>query len=212
MAERKMQRDMRPAPRARGPPPDFDFSFIRKILKQGLIMSASSALEKTVPVYSSSFRQCSLLAVTLGLQMGWSVHERNGEIKFGSAAFRSSAYEGEGMKFLRLRYWLEETSKKSGGFDAVIFADIQIHSSTQSAVVYGGFLGQLTAWCDWRQIPYIGVLMADVRKYVIGSDLTDQQRLIDALRRKGFVSASKETAGALAVLDWALHYKAQEKL
>lgn len=172
-------------------------------------MSTLPALSKTVPAYSSALRQCSLLAVTIGLQTGWVVHERNGEIKYGNTPFRPSAYEGEGMKFLRFRYWLEEMSKKSGGFDAVVFADVQIHTNTQSAVVYGGFFGQLTAWCDWRQVPYIGVLMSDVRKYVIGSDLVDQQGLIDALRRKGYVFASKETAGALAVMDWALHYKAR---
>lgn len=173
-------------------------------------MSALPALSKTLPVCSSPLRKCSLLALTIGLQTGWAVHERNGEIKLGVNAFRTNPYEGEGMKFLRFRYWLDDMSKKSGGFDAVIYADVQIHANTQSAVVYGGFLGLLSASCDWRQIPYIGASMSDVRKHVSGSDLADQQSLIDAMRRKGFIAASKETVGALAMLDWALHYKAED--
>lgn len=158
---------------------------------------------------SSPVRHCSLLAITLGLQTGWAVHERNGTIKFDCKPFRSSEYEGEGMKFVRFRYWLDEISKKYGSFDAVVFADIQHHSSMQSAIVYGGFLGHLTGWCDWRQIPYIGASMADVHKLVTGGDGIDQQSLIDALRRKGFINVSRDTVGALAVLDWALHYKAR---
>ena len=202
-------RTPRSAHRVRGPPSVFRFSSFPQIQKQRFIMSALPALSKTLPVCSSPLRKCSLLALTLGLQTGWAVHERNGEIKLGVNAFRSNPYEGDGMKFLRFRYWLDEMSKKSGGFDAVIFADIQIHTSTLSAVVYGGFLGQLTAWCEWRQIPYIGASMSDVRKHITGHDRIDHQSLIDGMRRKGFVAVSKDTACALAMLDWALHYKAE---
>ncbi|MDE2029184.1 MAG: hypothetical protein KGI97_01330 [Alphaproteobacteria bacterium] len=157
----------------------------------------------------SPVRNCSLLAITLGLQTGWAVHERDGDISFNHKFFRSSEYEGEGMKFVRFRYWLDEISKKYGAFDAVVFADVPHHSSMQSAIVYGGFLGHLTGWCDWRQIPYIGVAMPDVHKLVTGGNGIDQQSLLDALRRKGFIGVDRETVGALAVLDWALHYKAR---
>lgn len=172
-------------------------------------MSALPVFSNPFPVCSSPISKCSLLAVTPDLQTGWAVHERKGDIKFGAIPFRSGPYEGEGMKFLRFRYWLDEMSKKSGGFDAVIFADGQIHSNTRSAMVAGGFFGQLTAWCEWRQVPYIGASMSDVRKHVIGSDSGNQQSLLDAMRRKGFIDASGYTADALAVLDWALNYKSR---
>lgn len=155
-----------------------------------------SVLSATFPARSSPLRKSALLALMLGQQTGWAVHERNGNIRPGVNAFRSTPYEGEGMKFLRFRYWLDEMSKKSGGFDAVIFADIQLHASMQSAVIYGGFLGQLTAWCEWRQIPSIGTSMSDVHKFVTKGDSIDQQGLLEAMQRKGFIAASGETAGA----------------
>jgi len=172
-------------------------------------MSALPALSRKFSATSSPLRTCSLLALTLGLQTGWAVYKRSGEIQLGVNAFRTNPYEGEGMKFLRFRYWLDEMAKKSGGFDAVIFADVQVHTSAQSAVVHGGFLGMLTASCDWRQIPYIGASMFDVRKHATGSDSIDHQRLIDAMRRKGFIAVTKDTVNALAMLDWALNYKAE---
>ena len=172
-------------------------------------MSALPILIDKTAVALSPARHCSLLAITLGQQTGWAIHKRDGDIAFDCRFFRSSEYEGEGMKFVRFRYWLDEISKKHGAFDAVVFADIQHHSCMQNAVVYGGFLGHLTGWCDWRQIPYIGASMTDVHKFVTGDQGIDQQSLIDALRRKGFINVSRDTVGALAVLDWALHYKAR---
>jgi hypothetical protein len=111
-------------------------------------------------------RNCSLLTLTLGHQTGWALQKRDGDITHGSMAFRPTDFEGEGMAFLRFRYWLEE-------------------------------------------VPYIGASMADVRKLVIGHDETGQQNLIDALRRRGYITVTQETAGALALLEWALHYKAR---
>jgi hypothetical protein len=172
-------------------------------------MSALPVLSQKIPACSSSMRNCSLLTLTLGHQTGWALQKRDGDITHGSMAFRPTDFEGEGMAFLRFRYWIEEMSKKSSSFDAVIFADTQIHSSTQLAVAYGGFLAHLTAWAEWRQVPYIGASMADVRKLVIGHDETGQQNLIDALRRRGYITVTKETVGALALLEWALHYKSR---
>ena len=172
-------------------------------------MSALPALSQKIPACASSLRNCALLTLTLGQQTGWALQKRDGEITQGSIAFRPSDFEGEGMGYLRFRYWLDDMAKKAGGLDAVIFADIRIHSSTQLAVVYGGFLAHLTAWCEWRQVPYIGASMSDVRKLVIGTDDIGQQSLIDALRRRGYITVTKDTAGALALLEWALHYKAR---
>ena len=196
-------------PQARGPPRALHFSSHPPFLKQRFIMSALPIPFNKTSLASASIRHCSLLAITLGIQTGWAVHERDGDIRFNHKLFRSSEYEGEGMKFMRFRYWIDEMAKKYGSFDAVIFADIQHHASMQSAIVYGGFLGQLTAWCDWKQIAYIGASMADVHKLVTGGDSIDQQSLLDSLRRKGFIGVDRETVGALAVLDWALHYKAR---
>jgi hypothetical protein len=206
-----VKREM-PFARARGPPVDTAFRPFRKFKKQRPIMSALPALSKKFPASSSPLRNCSLLALTLGQQTGWAVYKRSGEIQLGVNAFRTTPYEGEGMKFLRFRYWLDDMAKKSGGFDAVIFADVQVHTSAQSAVVHGGFLGMLTASCEWRQIPYMGASMSDVRKHVTGHDRIDHQSLIDGMRRKGFVAVSKDTACALAMLDWALHYKTEDNL
>lgn len=174
-------------------------------------MSALPALTQRIPACSSSLRNCALLTLSLGHQVGWALQKRSGEITQGSTPFKPTPHEGSGMGFLRFKYWLDETSAKSGGLDAVIYADQQIHSSTQQAVIYGGFLGHLTAWGDWRQIPHIGVLMSDVRKFVIGHDDTVQQTLVEALRRRGYMTVTKDTSMPLALLEWALHYKSGGK-
>jgi hypothetical protein len=174
-------------------------------------MSALPAFKHTIPACSSSLRNCAMLALSLGHQVSWALQKRNGEITQGTMSFRPLNSEGEGMGFLRFRYWLDEISVKCGGLDAVIYADVQIHSTSQLALIYGGFLAHLTAWGEWRQVPYIGASMSDVRKLVIGNDDTGQQTLIEALRRRGYITVTKDTATALALLDWALHYKSGGK-
>lgn len=172
-------------------------------------MSALPVLNQKIPASSTLLRNCALLTLTLGQQIGWALQKHNGDVTQGTMPFRPLASEGEGMAFLRFRYWLEDMSKKAGALDAIIFADVQVHSSNQLAVVYGGFLAHVTAWCEWRQLPYIGALMSDVRKLVIGTDDTGQQTLINALRRRGYITVTKDTAAAVALLEWALHYKAR---
>lgn len=172
-------------------------------------MSALPALNQKIPASSSLLRNTALLTLTLGQPTGWALQKPSGEITQGTMPFRPLASEGEGMSFLRFRYWLDDMSKKAGSLDAIIFADVQVHASNQLAVVYGAFLGQVTAWCEWRHLPYIGAAMSDVRKLVIGADDAGPQTLIDALRRRGYITVTKETAGALALLEWALHYKAR---
>ena len=73
-----------------------------------------------------------------------------------------------------------------------------------AAHAYGGFLGQLTAWCEQRAIPYQGVPVGTLKKHATGKGNADKAAMIAAMQAKGFHPADDNEADALALLLWAM--------
>lgn len=170
-------------------------------------MSSDASLSEKFPASGSTLRQCSLLALTLGERVSWALHQRDGITKQGHALFRSSSFEGIGMGFLRFRYFLDDLHKNAGNLDAVVFADVRDHATTHAAMIFGGYFAHLTAWCEWRYVPYLNASLATAKKIATGYDNPNFQSLVEALRRRGYTAADRESAEALALLDWALRYE-----
>jgi len=170
-------------------------------------MSSNVALPEKFPVTGSPLRKYSILALTLGMRVNWALHHRNGIVKQGTTFFRSSSFEGIGMGFLRFRYFLDDLHKNADNLDAVVFADVRDHSTTHAAMIFGGYFAHLTAWCEWRYVPYISASLATAKQLATGRDNPSIQSLVEALRRRGYTAADRESAEALALLDWALRYE-----
>ena len=60
-----------------------------------------------------------ILALDLGTQTGWALHQLDGTITSGTENFKPHRFEGGGMRFLRFKRWLGEVLAASVHINAV---------------------------------------------------------------------------------------------
>ena len=149
-----------------------------------------------------------LLALDLGTTTGWALRTPDRRIVSGSQSFKPQRFEGGGMRFLRFVRWLDELQTLSGGMQQLAFEEVRRHASTDAAHAYGGFLGQLSAWCEQRQIPYQGVPVGTIKKHATGKGNANKDAMLAAVRAWGYAPVDDNEADALALLHWAI---AQER-
>ena len=145
-----------------------------------------------------------VLALDLGTITGWAIMDTAGSIASGTACFKQNRFEGGGMPYLRFKRWLTEMKQMCGGIDAVYFEEVRRHLGTDAAHKYGGFLGQLTAWCEHHKIPYQGVPVGTIKKHITSKGNAGKNEVIAAVRAKGFKPADDNEADALALMDYVL--------
>jgi Holliday junction resolvasome RuvABC endonuclease subunit len=138
------------------------------------------------------------LALDLGTQTGWAI-DRAGQITSGTHNFKPGRYDGGGMRFLRFQRWLDELHQLTS-FSEVYFEEVRRHTSTDSAHVYGGLLGQLSSWCEQHSIPYAGVPVGTIKRAIAGKGNASKDEVIAAVRRLGYTPKDDNEADALALL------------
>ena len=150
-----------------------------------------------------------LLALDLGTSTGWALQDRSGLICSGSQTFRPQRYEGGGMRFLRFQRWLTElsqspTSQEQRLIDQVVFEEVRRHAGVDAAHAYGGFLGQLGSFCEHHHIPYQGVPVGTIKRFITGKGNASKEAVITAIRGLGHSPVDDNEADALALLHWAI--------
>lgn len=148
-----------------------------------------------------------VLALDLGTRTGWALRGADGVITSGTAEFRPGRFEGGGMAFLRFKRWLDQLHELSGPVHAVFFEEVRRHLGTTAAHIYGGFLGQLSAWCESREVAYEGVPVGTIKRHVAGKGNADKHAVLGAVRSLGFAPADDNEADALAILHWAIAHR-----
>src|SRR5690554_5200460 len=144
-----------------------------------------------------------ILALDLGTTTGWALKLADGTITSGSMSFKPQRFEGGGMRYLRFRRWLSEL-KASTDIHAVYFEEVRRHMGVDAAHAYGGFMAQLTAWCEHHQIPYQGVPVGTIKKHATGKGNAGKGAVIAAVRAWSFDPVDDNEADALALLRWAI--------
>src|SRR5512135_3680732 len=122
------------------------------------------------------------LALDLGTRTGWALIGADGRIISGTEDFRPQRFEGGGMRFLRFRRWLTEVKQCAGAIDQVVFEEVRRHAGVDAAHAYGGFMGQLTAWCEHHRIPYQGVPVGTIKRHATGKGNASKDAVIAAVR------------------------------
>ena len=145
-----------------------------------------------------------ILALDLGTQTGWALHQLDGCITSGSEPFKPQRFEGGGMRYLRFKRWLNELRSVDQHINAVYFEEVRRHAGVDAAHAYGGFLGQLTAWCEQHRIPYQGVPVGTIKKHATGKGNAGKDEMIAAIVKRGFAPVDDNEADALALLHWAI--------
>jgi len=144
-----------------------------------------------------------LLTLDLGSTTGWAISNRSGRILSGTAQFKPRRFEGGGMRYLRFERWLNETLSVTGGISAVYFEEVRRHLGTDAAHAYGGFLGCLTAWCEQHEIPYEGIPVGTIKKFITGKGNASKAEMIAAAQKHGHTPEDDNEADALALIHYA---------
>ncbi|GFR24141.1 holliday junction resolvase [Trichonephila clavata] len=137
----------------------------------------------------------SVLTLDLGKQTGWAIFT-DGVIQSGSESFHGSRFSGGGMHFLSFSNWLNSLKDIS----AVYFEEVRRHLGTDAAHCYGGFFAVLAAWCEGEKIPYKGVPVKTIKRFIAGKGNASKSEVIEAIREKGFSPRDDNEADALALM------------
>jgi len=148
-----------------------------------------------------------ILALDLGTTTGWALAQTDEQISSGSQSFKPQRFEGGGMRFLRFKRWLTEIKQCSTDISLVVFEEVRRHAGVDAAHAYGGFMGQLTAWCEHHQIPYEGVPVGTIKKHATGKGNASKEQMIQAMQVRGHNVHDDNEADALALLYWAIEFR-----
>jgi Holliday junction resolvasome RuvABC endonuclease subunit len=149
-----------------------------------------------------------ILALDLGTTLGWALRF-TGLAMSGTEHFKVGRFEGGGMRYLRFVRWLDELWRFAGRPSALYFEEVRRHRGVDAAHVYGGFLAQLTAWCERHGVPYQGVPVGTIKKFATGKGNADKAAMIEAAKRWGHRPEDDNEADALALLHWAIAREAK---
>ena len=144
------------------------------------------------------------LCLDLGTTTGWALISQDGMITSGRIHLKQDRWQGGGMRYLRFKSWLSEIHQHAGAIDQVYFEEVRRHLGTDAAHVYGGFMAMLTAWCEHQQIPYEGIPVGTIKRFITGKGNANKRAVIDAVKNLGFQPADDNEADALALLHWAM--------
>ena len=108
------------------------------------------------------------------------------------------------MRYLRFRGWLDSMAANVAGLSAIYFEEVRRHAGTDAAHIYGGLLATLTAWCEQRSIPYQGVPVGTIKRFIAGKGNADKAAVVAAVRAHGFAPTDDNEADAIAILLWSI--------
>ena len=83
-------------------------------------------------------------------------------------------------------------------------AAVRRHLGVDAAHAYGGFMAHLTAWCEQHGVPYAGVPVGTIKRFVTGKGNADKAAVIAAVRALGYFPVDDNEADALALLACVL--------
>jgi hypothetical protein len=161
--------------------------------------AAKSSIER-----STDWSRAAILALDLATTTGWALQLVGGRIESGTVSFRPSRYDGGGIRYLRFRGWLDSMAADAASIGLVHYEEVRRHLSTDAAHVHGGLLATLTSWCEQQSIPYQGVPVGTIKRFIAGKGNADKQAVIAAVRARGFRPADDNEADAIAILLWAI--------
>ncbi|WCR54385.1 MAG: hypothetical protein PG981_001407 [Wolbachia endosymbiont of Ctenocephalides orientis wCori] len=121
----------------------------------------------------------------------------------GSKSFHASRFSGGGMPFLKFHNWLSSLKQEFPNIETVYFEEVRRHLGTDAAHIYGGFLAHLSAWCEEHGVPYQGVPVKTIKRFIAGNGNASKEKVIAEVKKKGFNPADDNDADSLAFLLWA---------
>lgn len=146
-----------------------------------------------------------ILGIDPGTSCGWALLDDDGSVAgFGTWDLSTKRHEGAGMRYLRLRRYLEEVvSGVVRGVELVAYEEVRRHLGTSAAHVYGGVISQVQAVCEHAKVPYIGLPVASVKKTATGRGNVGKPEMIAAALSKWGRAVYEDEADALWIAETA---------
>lgn len=150
-----------------------------------------------------------ILSLDLGNRTGWAISDYGDVTDSGIWDMTPTRFSGGGMRFLKFRINLKQIYVQSGGIDAVFFEEVVRHgrpgkgSNTIAAQVYGGYLAILTSFCEDYSIPYDGVPVGTIKKFITKTGKASKEDVIAAVQSRGHDPLDDNEADAIAIAYYA---------
>jgi crossover junction endodeoxyribonuclease RuvC len=146
-----------------------------------------------------------VLSLDLGTKMGWALYYERKDGKYlelsGVNDFSAKRFEGGGMRYLNFRKWLDVNHGVHSAIDIheVYFEEVNHSGWRNSSAVYGGFLATLSCWCEQHKIPYKGVPVTTIKKFITGKGNANKADVIKAIQARGYDIKDDNQADAMAL-------------
>ena len=147
-----------------------------------------------------------LLSLDLGMTTGWAL-AKGREILSGSQCFKPNHFDSNDCKFTRFKPWLLNLKADYGDIDQIVYEAVRRHNGTIAGQTYGGFMATLQTFGDDHKIPYEGVSVGTIKKFVTGNGKASKLDMINAMEQKGHQPKDDNEADALGLLYWRLKQK-----
>lgn len=145
-----------------------------------------------------------LLAIDPGTHCGWAIRHPGGSIDSGVWNLKGSRYEGGGMRYLRVRQYLNQLHSTSK-IDRIAYEEVRRHMGVDAAHVYGGIIATIGAFCEEQNIPYEGIPVSTIKMVATGKGKASKEAMIAAAQAKwpGQNVIDDNQADALWILEAA---------
>lgn len=143
-----------------------------------------------------------VLALDMATKLGWAVRSVDGGIAYGTQNFTPKGLEGGGMRWLRFRNWVAEIVKVSKP-DVIYFEEVvgfPRKNMGRDAAIYYGFSSHLSEYCEVSNIPYKGVGVGKIKKFITGRGNASKVDVIAAIKKLGYNVSDDNQADAIALL------------
>ncbi|CAK9254183.1 unnamed protein product [Sphagnum jensenii] len=145
-----------------------------------------------------------LLSLDLGTTTGWAL-AKDQEIRSGTMCFKPNHFDSGDCKFTRFKRWLVNLKAAHGDIDQIVYEAVRRHNGTIAGQTYGGFMATLQTFGDDHHIPYEGVPVGTIKKFITGNGKASKLDMITAMEQKGHQPKDDNEADALALLYWRLN-------
>lgn len=159
-----------------------------------------------------------LLAADLGAKCGWVLRHADGRYAGGTNDFSGST-ERVGLKYHYFRRFLLRTVKliEPRTLAAVVYELVQFtpkQGGLKAAQSWSGYEAILTQWCEYQEIPYIGVPVGTLKKDFTGNGRASKEKMVDHARSLGWRPQDDNHADALALMQFyeANHERRQRRV
>lgn len=142
-----------------------------------------------------------ILAIDPGTQCGYAM-SFNTTRSSGVWDLSVHRYEGDGMRYVRLRRYLHDI----GAVDMIVFEEVRRHVGVLAAHVYGGIVSHIMEHAERLKIPYTSCPVGTLKKHATGSGNASKNAMVEACVTKLNIEPKDHNeADALWLLDWAIH-------